>query len=114
VRLPNRGVRERLYASQVATRFRGRKKSICCGYGEDRCRKTGKDFIACADSDGALGSRDCVQSSFSQLKLSENRRKQFHRQQRGTLHAEPSSTLSNSTNGWPGWQLRSKSEDEQF
>ncbi len=79
VRLPNRGVRERLCASQVATRFRERKESICCGYGEERCRKTGKDFIACADSDSARGSRDCVQSRFSQLKLLENRRKQFHR-----------------------------------
>jgi hypothetical protein len=37
----------------------------------------------------------------------------FHLQQRGTLHATSSSTLSNSTKGWLTWQRRSYGEDDQ-
>jgi hypothetical protein len=36
-----------------------------------------------------------------------NRRKLFHLERRFTLRAVPSSTLSNSTNGWLAWQRRS-------
>ena len=37
----------------------------------------------------------------------------FHLERRFTLRVVPSSTLSNSTNGWLGWQRRSLSEDAQ-
>jgi hypothetical protein len=63
------------------------------------------DLNACAGSEVALGeSRLQRQSSFSQLRLSETGESNFHLQQRGTLHATSSSTLSNSTNGWLTWQ----------
>src|ERR1700730_11632409 len=55
-----------------------------------------------------LGSRDC---DGSQASLNSDCQKtgesNFHLQQRGTLHATSSSTLSNSTNGWLAWQRRS-------
>jgi hypothetical protein len=55
-----------------------------------------------------------MQSSISQLKLSEKQAKaNFHLERRFTLRVVPSSTLSNSTNGWLGWQRRSLGEDEQ-
>jgi hypothetical protein len=78
-RLPNRGVRERLYAMAGCHAAPEGKKSFCCGYSENRCRKKlAYDLIACAGSEVALGeSRLQWQSSFSQLRLSENRRKQF-------------------------------------
>jgi hypothetical protein len=86
------------------------KGSFCCGYSEGSMPdELAFDLSACAGSEVALGeSRLQWQSSFSQLRLSENRRKQFfHLQQRGTLRATSSSTLSNSTNGWLAWQRRS-------
>jgi len=78
-RLPNRGVRERLYAMAGCHAAPEGKKSFCCGYSENRCRKKlAYDLSACAGSEVALGeSRLQWQSSFSQLRLSENRRKQF-------------------------------------
>ena len=70
--------------------------------------KTGIGLTACAGSEVALGERDCGQSSFSQLKLSEKQAKAiFISERRCTLHAASSSTLSNSTKGWLAWQRRS-------
>src|SRR5258708_7229662 len=72
-RLPNRGVRERLYATAGCHAAPEGKESFC-GYSENRCRKKlAFDLIACAGSEVALGeSRLRWQSSFSQLRLSEN------------------------------------------
>src|ERR1700731_1417283 len=76
---------------------------------------TAFDLNACAGSEVALGeSRLRWQSSFSQLRLSETGESNFHLQQRRTLHATSSSTLSNSTNGWLTWQQRSLSEDARY
>ena len=55
-RLPNRGVRERLYAMAGCHAAPKGKKSFCCGYSENRCRKKlAYDLSACAGSEVALG-----------------------------------------------------------
>jgi hypothetical protein len=56
---------------QVATRLRGRRESLCCGYRENRCRENWPDLTAFANSDGCVwGATTARRSSFSQLKLS--------------------------------------------
>src|ERR1700746_2601233 len=77
--LPNRGVRERLCAMAGCHAAPEGKGSLCCGYSEDRCpEEMAYDLNACAGSEVALGGvATAWQSSVSQLRLSENRRKQF-------------------------------------
>ena len=54
------------------------------------------------------GSRDCGAVKLLSTQIVRKQAKAiFHLQRRGTLRATSSSTLSNSTNGWPGWQRRS-------
>jgi hypothetical protein len=56
---PNRGVRERLYADAGCHATPRAQRSISCEYSRSRCRKTGTDYTACADSEVAWGSHDC-------------------------------------------------------
>jgi hypothetical protein len=78
-RLPNRGVRERLLCQGGCHAAPEGKESFCCGYSEGSMPdELAFDLSACAGSEVALGeSRLQWQSSFSQLRLSENRRKHF-------------------------------------
>ena len=92
------------------------KGSLCCDTARIDAVGTGiRPQCVCRQRGCACGVATAWQSSFSQLRLSENRRKQFfHFQQRSTLHATSSSTLSNSTNRWLTWQRRSFSEDRRY
>jgi hypothetical protein len=109
-RLPNRGVRERPDA--VAGCHAAPQSRIRSAANTERKlmpEKTGIALNACADSEVALGES---RLQGSQASLNSNCQKTgesnfFHLRQRGTLHATSSSTLSNSTNGWLGWQRRS-------
>jgi hypothetical protein len=61
------------------------------------------------------GSRDCRAVKLLSTQIVRKQAKAiFHLQQRGTLHATSSSTLSNITNGWLTWQRRSYSEDDPY
>lgn len=54
------------------------------------------------------GSRDCGAVKLLSTQIVRKQAKAiFHLQRRGTLRATSSSTLSNSTNAWSGWQRRS-------
>jgi hypothetical protein len=75
-RLPNRGVRERLYAGAGCHGTPGGTRSFCCEYSESRCEGIGSQCV-CKQRGCARGVATARQSSFSQLKLSENRRKHF-------------------------------------
>jgi hypothetical protein len=76
--LPDRGVREKPYAEcRLPTRFRVHKFNLLRVQWGAMRRYRHRPQCVC-DSEVALWSRDCRQSSFSQVKLSENRRKQFH------------------------------------
>jgi hypothetical protein len=77
--LPNRGVRERLSAMAGCHTAPEGKGSLCCGYKENRClEKPGiRPQCLCRQRGCAWGVATAEQSSFSQLRLSENRRKQF-------------------------------------
>jgi hypothetical protein len=107
-RLPNRGVRERLYAVAGCHAAPEGKRSLCCGYSEDRCRnKWHSTSTRVQAARLRLGSRDCVAVELLSTQIVRKQAKAiFHLQQRGTLHATSSSTLSNSTNGWLAWQRR--------
>jgi hypothetical protein len=60
VKLPNRGVRERLDADAGCHAAPGGTRPFCCEYSESRCRKTGIGLSACANSEVALGKQsDC-------------------------------------------------------
>jgi hypothetical protein len=113
--LPNRGVRERPCANAGCHAAPGGKEPFCCEYSEGRCIETGIGLNACAGSEVALGES---RLRGSQASLNSNCRKTgestFHFERRCTLHAGPSSTLSNSTNGWRAWQWRSYGEDDQY
>jgi hypothetical protein len=83
--LPNRGVRERPCADAGCHAVPGGKKPFCCEYSEDRCIENWhRPQCVCRQRGCARGVATAGQSSFSQLKLSENRRKHFS--SRTTLH----------------------------
>jgi hypothetical protein len=73
-RLPNRGVRERLCAGAGCHATPGGTRSFCCEYREPM-QSIG--LSVCRQRGCARGVATARQSSFSQLKLSENRRKHF-------------------------------------
>ena len=104
-----RGAREARCRGRLP-RGSGRQNSFCCDYRkENDAGKAGIALNACADSEVALGES---RLQGSQASLNSNCQKTgesnfFHLRQRNTLHATSSSTLSNSTNGWSGWQRRS-------
>jgi len=68
-------------------------------------------LTARADSEVALGSRDCGAVELLSTQIVRKQAKAIHLQRRHILHATSPSTLSNSTNGLPDWQRRSLSED---
>ena len=71
-------MRERPYADAGCHAAPKSKESFCCEYSEGRSGRTGIDLSACAGSEVAFREQSTArQSSFSQLKLSENRRKHF-------------------------------------
>jgi hypothetical protein len=94
---------------QVATRLRkARDRSAADTKGIDAWNNRAFDLNACAAARLRLGSRDCVAVKLLSTQIVRKQAKAiFHLQQRGTLHAASSSTLSNSTNGWLTWQRRS-------
>ena len=60
-RLPNRGVRERLYAVAGCHAAPEGKGSLCCEYSEDRCRRKWHSTSMLVQAARLrLGSRDCV------------------------------------------------------
>jgi hypothetical protein len=74
---PNRGgAREALYQRRLPRDSVGARDRSAASTVRVDVRRTGIDLTACADSEVALGVATAGQSSFSQLKLSENRRKQ--------------------------------------
>lgn len=75
---PDRGVRERPCAAQVATRLRRRSRSVCCGCSEIEAGRTGIDFAAlqaakCAGGGATAGSRSLLSTQI----VGKTRRKQF-------------------------------------
>ena len=65
-RLPNRGVRERLYAGAGCHAAPEGKESFCCGYSEDRCRRNWHSTSVLVQAARLrLGSRDCDGSQAS-------------------------------------------------
>jgi hypothetical protein len=65
-RLPNRGVRERLYARAGCHAAPEGKESFCCGYSEDRCRRNWHSTsVLVQPARLRLGSRDCDGSQAS-------------------------------------------------
>jgi hypothetical protein len=83
--LPNRGVRERPCADAGCHAAPGDKKPFCCEYSEGPVhRNWHRPQCVCRQRGCARGVATAGQSSFSQLKLSENRRKHFS--SRTTLH----------------------------
>lgn len=72
-----RGAREALCRYRLPRGSEG-TRSICCEYIGERCGGIGIVLSACATVRLRSGVATAGQSSFSQLKLSENRRKQFH------------------------------------
>jgi hypothetical protein len=115
-RLPNHGVRERLYAMAGCHAAPEGKRSLCCEYSEDRCRRNRQSTSMRVQAARLrLWSRDCVAVELLSTQVVRKQAKAiFHFQQRNTLHATSSSTLSNSTNGWLTWQWRSFSEDRRY
>ena len=109
------GCERGLVPMQVATRPRETKNHSAASTVRDRCIETGIGLSACAGSEVALGES---RLRGSQASLNSNCRKTgestFHLERRCTLHAGPSSTLSNSTNGWRAWQWRSYGEDDEY
>jgi hypothetical protein len=72
-----RGTREALCRRRLP-RYSRRQESVCCEYKEDRRRRNGhRPQCVCRQRGCAWGVATAGQSSFSQLKLSENRRKHF-------------------------------------
>ena len=94
---------------QVATRLRkARDRSAADTKRIDAWKNWAFDLNACAAARLRLGSRDCGAVKLLSTQIVRKQAKAiFHLQQRGTLHATSSSTLSNSTNGWLTWQRRS-------
>jgi hypothetical protein len=83
--LPNRGVRERPCADAGCHAAPRDKKPFCCEYSEGPVhRNWHRPQCVCRQRGCARGVATAGQSSFSQLKLSENRRKHFS--SRTTLH----------------------------
>jgi hypothetical protein len=64
----------------------------------------GIDLTARADSEVALGSRDCGAVELLSTQIVRKQAKANHLQRRFLLQATSSSTLSNSTNQWVTWQ----------
>jgi hypothetical protein len=93
-----------------------RREPFCCEYRRSNAEKR-RHWTSMRVQAARLGLKELAtaeQSCFSQLKLSEKQAKAiFISERRGTFHAAPSSTLSNSTNGWLAWQRRSKGEDDE-
>lgn len=78
-RLPNRGVRERLYAVAGCHAAPEGKNSFCCEYSEDRCRRNWHSTsMRVQTARLRLGSRDCNGSQASlNSDCQKNRRKHF-------------------------------------
>ncbi len=84
---PDRGVRERLGAAQVATRLRRRRRSVCCGCSEVKAGRTGIDLAAlqaatCAGGGATAGSRSLLSTQI----VGKTRRKQFRFVAGSTAH----------------------------
>jgi hypothetical protein len=110
------GCERGFYAKAVATRLQKARNRSAADTVRDRCRTNWHSTsVRVQAARLRLGSRDC---NGSQASLNSDCQKTgestFHLQQRGTLHATSSSTLSNSTNGWLTWQQRSLSEDARY
>jgi hypothetical protein len=72
------GCERGFYAKAVATRLQKARNRSAADTVRDRCRKTGiRPQCVCRQRGCAWGVATAGQSSFSQLRLSENRRKQF-------------------------------------
>jgi hypothetical protein len=108
---PDRGVRERAYAAQVATRLRGRRRSLCCGCSEIEAGRTGSTSLRCRQRRCAGEARLRAVEAFSQLKLSENQAKAISLTRPRTLRVKTSLTLAKSRKDWRSMQRRSLSED---
>jgi hypothetical protein len=112
--LPNHGCERGLLPAQVATRLqKATDRSAASTLG--RCRRKWHRPQCVCGSEVALGES---RLQGSQASLNSNCQKTgestFHLRRHDILHARSSSTLSNSTNGWPGWQRRSLSEDRRY
>ena len=109
------GCERGLVPMQVATRLREAKNRSAASTVRSVPEKRGIGLSACAGSEVALGESRLRGSRAS---LNSNCQKTgestFHLERRCTLHAESSSTLSNSTNGWRAWQRRSYGEDDRY
>jgi hypothetical protein len=77
------------------------KNSFCCEYIEIDAEECASCSLRVQAARLRLWSRDCGQSSFSQLKLSENRRKQFISD--GAAHCVQSRRQRSLTVRMPGW-----------
>lgn len=75
---PDRGVRERPGAAQIATPLRRRRRSVCCGCSEVKAGRTGIDLAAlqaatCAGGGATASSRSLLSTQI----VGKTRRKQF-------------------------------------
>ncbi len=92
---------------QVATRLRGHEfDPLASTVGSD-AERSGIVLSACAAVRVALWSCDCEAVKLLSSQIVRKQAKAISFQTTRTLHAAPSSTLPNSTNGWRDWQRRS-------
>ena len=110
-----RGAREALCHGRLP-RGSGRQGVALLRYSEDRCRRTWHSTSMRVQAARLrLWSRDCEAVELLSTQIVRKQAKAiFHFQQRSTLHATSSSTLSNSTNRWLTWQRRSFSENRRY
>jgi hypothetical protein len=108
-RLPNRGVRERPCAGAGCHAAPRGKESFCCEYSEDRCRRNWhRPQCLCRQRGCAWGASDCTAVELLSTQIVRKQAKALFISNDAThCNVTSSSTLSNSTNGWPGWQQRS-------
>lgn len=113
---PDRGVRERAYATQVATRLRRRKGSVCCGCSEIEAGQTGSTSLRCRQRRCAGGGATASSRSLlsTQIVRKPGESNFIPLRHPHTLRVKTSLTLAKSRKDWRSMQWRSLSEDRRY
>ncbi len=106
-RLPNRGVRERPMQCRLPRNSGRREPTVAITARNDPAKNTVSASLRVQAERLGLTESDCkaVKHLSTQI-VRKTGESNFHFERRFTLRVVPSSTLSNSTNGWRGWQRR--------